>query len=422
MGFIKVFSVCLLLTVCSELPAQNRKYQISGVVVDSLSGQPMPGVSIRVVGVPGGGVTNLAGEFTMLLQRLPSNLYFSYVGYSIGSYLATKSGEKGIRIVLLPETRQIGEVTVSGQKITKVMKGDTLNVIEYEIDGDRIIAYASPYKNTGDLRIYLTTLTGENLDDIKVSQGGKAIKHPEKMDPETEFLIRDYTGQVNFLDKNCAHEVRHEFDRLTFGFDTPYADFIGRVMPIKCEMAGQMVFQVSTLLENLTWFFGRGNLWGKPLKIVKDKFGDRRYIHGNKCVSAPIFRKGNELYIFDFFSGHIEIFNLGMITANMVPIDFQYKEVTEGLVFHYKDVDTYNFTQTILFDEVRGRAYAFFKMRDSGRQSLREVNLETGKIIRTIDIPDFSNISNIRVYDNAVYFLYDTRVYPYYRLLYRMVI
>ncbi|MCX6225682.1 MAG: carboxypeptidase-like regulatory domain-containing protein [Bacteroidia bacterium] len=416
---IRAFAICLLFTVCTTLPAQNRKYQVSGLVTDSLTGKPMANVNISIVGTSGGGITNEAGQFSLQIPRIPSILYFSYVGYGIGSYQVEKSGAKNVRIALIPETQEIEEVTISAQKIAKVIRGDTLNILDYEIDGGYLILFASPLKHQSDLRIYLTTLQGEPLDFIQVKKAGKQIKYPEIPEIQTEYILRDFTGQVNYLDRVCAHEVRHAFDKLFFGYDTQYPDFIGRVFPIKCELEGKLVFQAGTPSENITWFFGRGSKEGKTIKIVRDKNPTGPY---SKFVVAPLFRKEKKLYVFDFYRGHIEVFDSDLNSLRMVPIDFQFRQVTEAIFWQYQDVDSYNFTRNILYDEKAGRAYAFYRMRSNGRQSLREVNLETGKIDGMVEIPDFPNISNIRVYDNAVYFLYDTKVYPYYRLLYRMAI
>ncbi|MDD4646067.1 MAG: carboxypeptidase-like regulatory domain-containing protein [Bacteroidales bacterium] len=419
---IKIIAILFLVVVGNTLPAQSQKYSVSGVVIDSVTGQPMANVNISVVGTTGGGITNQAGEFSLRLVRIPSILYFSHVGYSIGSCQIEKAGEKNIRITLIPEIREIEEVTVRAEKkIAKVIRGDTLNILDYELDGDRLILLASPYRNQADLRIYLTNLHGNTLDYIKVKKAGKQIQYPEIMSLQTEFLIRDFTGQVNYLDKECVHEVSHAFDKLSLGYGTPYPDFLGRVLPVKYEMAGKLVFQVSTSSENFTWYFGRGSIKAKLLKKVEDKNGPYRYVR-SKCVSAPVFRKGDELYVFDFFRGHFEVFDLEMNPIRRIPISFQYTDRNNAIFTHSKDVDVFNFTQNILFDEKSGKAYAFFRKQSSNRQSLREINLDTGKTDRVIEIPEYPNISNIRVYNNTIYFLYDTKIYPYYRLLYRMVI
>jgi len=430
--------VCWILTALLFLVSHDyltaQTGSVSGTVTDAVTGQPLTDVNISIAGTSSGGTTNQAGEFALKLNRLPAVLYFSHVGYSIGSYQIEKTREKDIRILLEPEVEEIEEVTIRADKISKVIRGDTLNVIDYEIAANGIFMLASPYKNPNDLRIYLSTLDGDTLHHIAVKRAGKQIKLPEMMMPQYEYLMRDFTGQVQFLDKSCAHEVLCKNDRLTFGYNTNYADFTGRLLPIKCEMMGRLIFQLSNKTENYTFYFGRGAREGKPIKYVTDKKGGDRYMTKeleamapsaadySKNVCAPLFRRNNELYIFDFFGSHFEVFDSSLTSKRTVPITFQNGTFRDLLIFEYQDVDIRNFAQTILFDEKSGRAYAFFRLRSNNRQSLREVNLETGEIQRMIEIPDFPNISNIRVYDNTVYFLYDTKTYPYYRLLYRMAI
>lgn len=426
-----------LLLACS-LPSsgQNKKFPVTGTVVDAVTLQPLSDVNISIVGSYRGGTTNQAGEFTVTVMQFPAILYFSHVGYGIGSCQVEKSGDKNIRILLEPETKEIGEVTIRGEKISKVIQGDTLQIIDYEIRDDRIILFASPYRNLKDQRIYLANLNGDTLSHLVVRESGKQIKFPEIMMPQTEYLIRDFTGQVHYLDKTCAHEVSCTNDNLSLGYKTPYADFIGRVLPIKCEMEGKLIFQIATMTGNYTFYYGRGTPEGRPIKFVQDKKGPGRYVSAaleayaphdadfSKNVPVPVFRKGSELFVFDFFSDHIEVFDSDFRPVRKVPINFQNITVKDGLIFRKTsvDIDTKNFTQTILFDEKAGKAYAFFRLRSTNVQSLREINLETGKIDRTIEIPDYPNITHVQVHDNVVYFLYNTKTYPYYRLLYRMAI
>ncbi len=423
-----VISLFFLLAGFLQSPAQNQKFTVSGSVSDAVSKQPLPNVNISVVGTSGGGTTNAAGEFSLILTRIPSVLYFSFLGYSISSYQVEKANERNIRILLQPETKEIEEVTIRAERISKVILGDTLNVVDYEIIGNRIIMVANPYRNQKDQRIYLTDLNGDNRDILGVSDGGKEIKIPEIMVPQTLYLFKDFTGQVHFLDKVSAREVLHENDTLSFGYPTQYPDFISRLLPMKCEMSSWLVFQVSTNSENYTYFFGPGHPDGQGIKTVKET-GGYRYItlpyapnrDFTKNVSAPLIFKNNQLLIFDFFANHIEYFDSDLKPIKKVPITFQ-NHTVKTLFGQYEDLDNKNFTQHILFDERTGKAYAFFRLRSTNRQSLREVNLETGKIDRIIEIPDYPNIAKIQVHDNVVYFLYDTKIYPFYRLLYRMTI
>ena len=413
MIYIRIFAICWFGAVCTTLSAQNKKFPVSGVVIDSLTGKSMVNVNISVAGATSGGTTNASGEFQLNLPRIPAVLYFSHMGYGISSLQVEKSGEKGIRVLMMPETHEITEVTISAQKIAKVIHGDTLNIMDFEPDGNRLILFASPSKNVSDLRIYLTTLSGEPLDYIQVKNSGKWFYDPVTRTPTIEYLMKDFTGQVNYLDKVSVHEIRHGFDKLYFGYETQYPDFLSWVLPVTCEMKGKLVYQGGTRAVNYIWYYR-----GEIIKVVHDK----HWGIYSKDMMVPMFRKDNQLFIFDFYNGHIEVFDSELKSCKKISIDFQFVQVNEALVLNYQYVDVKDFTREILFDEQAGRAYAFYRIRTNGRQSLREIDLATGKIVRQIEIPDFPNISNVRVSGNAVYFLYDTKVYPYYRMLYRMLI
>jgi hypothetical protein len=433
---LTVITLVFLFAGFVDSPAQNKASAVSGTVVDGATQKPLPNVNISIVGSTGGGTTNQDGQFSITVGRFPAVLYFSYIGYSISSYQIQKAGEKDIRILLEPEVLPIEEVTIRAEAISKVIKGDTLQIIDYEIGDNRIVLFATPWQNNKDQRLYLANLDGDTLNHMLVTKAGKQIKFPEIIMPQTDYLIRDFTGQIQFLDPYGAHEINFSGDRLSFSFTTPYRDFIGRVLPVKYELDGKLVFQVSTATENYTYFFGRGAPDGIQIKCVRDKSGRDRYaseglrgyaprsLDVTKYVSAPLFRKGDELYVFDFFANHIEVFDSELQPVRNIPISFQNTTVKAGLIFRiiYEDVDVRNFTQTILFDEKAGKAYAFFRYRSDNKQYLKEVDLKTGAISRTIGIPDFPNITNLRVYDNVVYFLYTTKTHPYYRLLYRMSI
>ena len=60
----KTTFILLLLAFNSTLPAQNRKYSVSGSVADAVTMQPLVNVNISIVGTSYGGTTNQAGEFS----------------------------------------------------------------------------------------------------------------------------------------------------------------------------------------------------------------------------------------------------------------------------------------------------------------------------------------------------------------------
>ncbi|MFA6799117.1 MAG: hypothetical protein WCR39_07455, partial [Bacteroidales bacterium] len=135
------------------------------------------------------------------MTRIPAVLYFSHIGNRIGSYEIERKGEKDdSRIRLEPEIEMVEEDANRNESAIKVIRGDTLNIIDYEISNDKIFLCASLYRNSRDLRIVLTNLNGDFINQIPVKRAGEKIKFPEDQVPRMEYLMKDFTGQVQFLD------------------------------------------------------------------------------------------------------------------------------------------------------------------------------------------------------------------------------
>ncbi|QKG52941.1 TonB-dependent receptor [Hymenobacter sp. BRD67] len=94
----------------------QRPAALRGTVADSLSGQPLPGVSVGLMGQPGGTATDALGQFR--LTGLAPGTYKLRLG-ALGYRLATQSvtlvaGEvKGLAVALAPAALSLTEVTVS---------------------------------------------------------------------------------------------------------------------------------------------------------------------------------------------------------------------------------------------------------------------------------------------------------------------
>ena len=103
---------CLFFLVGSAL-AQTK---VTGVVTSSEDGQPVTGVSVKVVGTNIGALTNVDGVFTITVPNQNSRLRFTY----IGRLPKTLKAEASMQVVLDPDSKVLGEVVVTGmQKMDK---------------------------------------------------------------------------------------------------------------------------------------------------------------------------------------------------------------------------------------------------------------------------------------------------------------
>jgi TonB-linked SusC/RagA family outer membrane protein len=112
---IKYFLWFLFLSSTTILFAQNQA--VNGTVVSSEDNLPIIGASVTVLGNKAiGTVTNIDGKFSLMVDERNSMLLVSYIGMKSVEVRAAKD----MRIVLLPDNQQLGEVVVTGmQRVDK---------------------------------------------------------------------------------------------------------------------------------------------------------------------------------------------------------------------------------------------------------------------------------------------------------------
>ena len=106
-------------------------------------------------------------------------------------------------------------------------------------------------------------------------------------------------------------------------------------------------------------------------------------------VYAPLFKIQNEIVIFNFLDSKIEFYNeTGQLVKELL-IDFHKQS---------------NWKEDVFVDDVSGRAYTLYLA--DGISTLKEIDLQTGKFVRSFKIPKFKYVNKIKVHDNKLYFLY----------------
>ncbi|TSA37672.1 MAG: hypothetical protein D4R64_05625, partial [Porphyromonadaceae bacterium] len=202
-------------------------------------------------------------------------------------------------------------------------------------------------------------------------------------------------------------------------FPSQFDDFMSLLFPVKAALNDRLFFQKTTLTKNETCFIEEGERNYKLIKTVSDPYGSYRYARPiyflesvpltppgkfiikasyEKCVSAPVIQRSDDIAVFDFFCNSIEFFNADGVAVKSVPISFHLKDYYELLVFRMRDIDQDNFTQQILYDEKVNRTWSVWHKKSNGRYYLKEINPDTGEIIKVVDIPDYPFIDKIQVH------------------------
>ncbi len=126
-----ILILMILLLSATSLFAQN--FNISGVVVDFKSGEPLIGATVIQKGTNNGTVTDLDGKFTLVIPK-ETTLSISYIGY-VSQETVIKNNNQ-IKILMVSNTQNLEEVVVVGYGTQKVkdmtapistVKGSDLN-------------------------------------------------------------------------------------------------------------------------------------------------------------------------------------------------------------------------------------------------------------------------------------------------------
>jgi TonB-linked SusC/RagA family outer membrane protein len=101
----KLLFLLLLLPFCAM--AQNK---VEGTVLDNVSGQPIPGVNVKVKGSTTGASTDFDGKFQLSNVKSTDELTITYMGYQ--SQTVTVGSQKSITVKLEEDANQLKEVVV----------------------------------------------------------------------------------------------------------------------------------------------------------------------------------------------------------------------------------------------------------------------------------------------------------------------
>ncbi len=106
--------VSLAIVFSISLQANGQPISISGTVVDIVTQEPIPFVSIGSINAAIGTSSNIAGEFSLKVDSLPMDLVFSHLNYEKRSIRVLENNP--IVLELTPATKVLDAITVKGRK------------------------------------------------------------------------------------------------------------------------------------------------------------------------------------------------------------------------------------------------------------------------------------------------------------------
>jgi len=134
---IRHMLLCLLLLVVSAANAQTKT--ISGLVTSENDGEPIPGVSILLVGQGSGTVTDIEGNYTISVPNNDATLRFTFIGMETKDVVVGNATT--LNIELADGALQMDEVVVTAMGISREKK--SIGYASQSVSGEDIAASAT---------------------------------------------------------------------------------------------------------------------------------------------------------------------------------------------------------------------------------------------------------------------------------------
>ena len=162
---IKSLVFLIPLLICLPLSGSAQDRTITGTVRSSNGNTPLEGVSVQVVGINRGAVTDASGNFSILAST-GQVLQFTYVGYT--TFEETVGSSNSLDITLTSRQDQLGEVVVTALGIKKERKALGYSVTD--LSSQELMKN----KNTNIINSLVGKAPGVNITQFSGSAGAGA--------------------------------------------------------------------------------------------------------------------------------------------------------------------------------------------------------------------------------------------------------
>ena len=430
--FRQFILISLLLLSGTNLYAQPLV--IHGRITDNQTGKPLAYVNIRISGTQDGTFTGPDGMFTLKVKRLPASLNVTCVGYEPLYYDIDRVSQNQISLSLSPKAYALKEIDIKAVNFSFVYKDLKYSILDYEIMDDKLL-----------LLVFRTNL--KNAELILLETNGDTLTISNVPEQKPKCLFKDFLGQVHYISSmgnsfQCFYD--EHLKKLEFPFHTTYEKLVKTVKPFLFSLGGRLYFQELSpdglgtnfgyydtahnkqyihsvqddqARQNLSDDMKFYNLWNNTMQNNQQALSasgfnpknsnladvsnqskmptvDADEIMANKLfnystINAPMVKLGeNDMAIFNFPKDVIELMNKEGKIYRKIPIDFHRADednILAGLLGVFIPISDWRWCGKIYIDDYFRKAYTTFSKKGIFR--IREINLESGTLVSTFEIP-----------------------------------
>jgi hypothetical protein len=399
---------------------------LKGKVIDSKTGEPIPGVSIYLNETFIGTTTNANGFYTLKVPALPATVVFSCISYTRKHITINSITREDLNVQLDPALQVIPEVLITAKRTpVSISDEQDLYITDYEFYDDHILLLGHPGKRSTQTLLVLMDRMGKRILKREIRKGENLYLDPFN---NLHLLTADTAYQVYYDGKDFQLLYPSNKERFMSAFPEFLELYHNKVILRQYDFEDQALmyyfYNPADSTIDRFWAAATPDLCRRverlrsSIRITPDGKGSSRFNLFNAderfvkmAYYSPIFCPleiiRDTIYIFNFPQGLIETYgHRGNAVDTPTAINFQTIDGWQKRLYN---------------DRVTGKVYTEFLR--NGITELREINIKNGSLYpNKITIPKFENISKLMINDGFLYFLYEERLYPNFMRLYRMAL
>ena len=346
---------------------------IEGIILDAKTNSPLERVNIFNQTSNMGDFSNLDGTFQIEVEKYPSIIIFSYVGYENFLLKIEKKTTEPITINLQPSSFGLPEIEITAQPKIEKLTNKTFTVKDFLILDDQILILTFADIFSGN-KLILQNWQGEILDELPL----KKVK--------VNNLHQGCLGSIHLLGKSHGYEIsiaenkilflvkykKKQFEKLIEPCVESSKDFIYRKKHTARDqiLTYQIVSKKEKEILHTLRVIDELNLSRSKDDFDLQKQMDIPISWGQvqawnnlmyKPLYSPLINMGEELCLFNHTAGYLEFFNLEGKNKRYTPITYH-----ENKKWH----------QQILFDKKNNKVYTAFNTKKG--KTIHRINLTKG--------------------------------------------
>jgi len=422
---IRIFLIQVF-SLTTGLLAFSQTATIHGIVKDNISLTPIRNVNIKVNGTNEGVFTGTDGRFSLTMKGAPVSITISCVGYESLYYWIDKISDKPFEFILKQQASNLREVDIKAIRFNYVFNDKDYSVLDYEIMGD-------------DLLLLVFRYHLKNAELILLSRNGDTLSISPVPEQKPMRLYRDFLVNIHYVStkKNVFQCVYNDvLKKIEFPFRTTFDSLVRMVKPFLFTAGDNLYFEEFTSYgfgKNIGYYdtnhqkryiryisgettqrnyfddFKFNAHWNtfasERARFSNDDFRANKFFYYQK-INAPLVKLGDDnMADFNFTDGVIEFMNKEGMVYRRVPIDF-HKEtngnLVAGLLCVFIPGADFEWSGKLFVDEYYREVYTTFNK--NGMVQIRKIDLETGKLTGSYDIP-IPFPEKIEIYKGEAFFL-----------------